>query len=256
MISAFSFSWFIMLGIVMLMLLIAYIVLKDKSDNCKRRVVRICCIATYAMIIVYKIWAYLDPAYPFDFWTQLPIHQCNLLPIVVLLAMKQNNRWLYAYSYLGGIIGVFFAITLGASTFQNAPLLSAGGIGFYGNHFLVVFSVALPVVLKLYTPDFSDILRAISVFYIIAAFMHILNRIMNATICSTSAIKANYFYTLGADTDLTRFMQKLIPIEFVWQLCYVPIALFMMTILILPVRPWKKKNNNCGRFNANSIRER
>ena len=59
---------------------------------------------------------------------------------------------------------------------------------------------------------------------------------MNATICSSSITKANYYYTYGADTDLTRFMQDLIPVEFLWQVCYIPVVLPAMLILILPTR--------------------
>ena len=180
-----------------------------------------------ALFTLFYLWGYktllsLQPDFDFQFWNELPLHPCNLLAILALLAAVTDWQILKTFCLCAGIPFATVALLMPVGGFDQLPLLSVSAIGFYGFHGLVLVLAVSFGTLRVCRPRWRDVPGAAALLVGLGAAAHGVNLLLRATVSP----QANYFYTLGLEGNPV--------LEGLWALLPVPLA-YELPLLLVPL---------------------
>lgn len=227
-----------------ILIVLCYFLFRNRSYKFKRYMFMGVAIFNFIYFIVYKLWLYLDPAFHFNIWNELPLQLCNINIILLFFAMLFDNKTLMSFVAVIGSVGAVMAMAFPDVNFVGVPFFSLRCIGFYGTHMIIFVSSISLMTLGMYKPTFKSIPLLLLVITIIATVIFSFNVIMRVTQVYP---ECNYFYTYGMPGNaIFDLFWKLIPIPLLTLLPSLLILLAYISLLIgitKLIEIFKKKNN-------------
>ena len=221
-------------------LIIASILLRNKSENAKQMTLVIACICTMIGFVVYKYYLSLDKEFNiitadmggFNWWGELPLQLCNINMLLIPVAVMTKNRALSCFSFFVGPLGAMMALMMPSAGFSGYSIFLPRMLGYYGTHFMIVIEGLALVTFGLFKPRLSDLPRAILTVIIIAFAVFLFNMFLRWTGLFP---KANYFFSVETEGNfLLEMFHKWIPIPFLYLLPSVVILGAYMLIITIP----------------------
>ena len=238
MINAFSPWWFVFLAVIVAGAIACRFLFK--TDKARKQFLIGTGVFLCLYLVVYKVFLLNDPTYETNIWNELPLNLCNLAPVIIAIAVATDNRALKAYGFLNCFIGAIVAVVFPDPDFENAILLSAKGIGFWGYHFLVVFVCLALVILGQYRPRFRDILITVPLFFASACVAHGVNVLLRETGLYG---EANYFFTYGlAGNALADLIYNILPKPLAWEILMLPLCAIAEAVIVACTLPFRNRS--------------
>ena len=176
----------------------------------------------------------------FEILNELPLQLCNLNLILIPLALITKNKLLMSYIYYVATIAAIAAILFFDSRYDGYNVMTYTIFVYFFYHSVLVATPILCVMLGIFTPNRSYILKTILFLLSMATVMHGVNTVLRSTKWCT---KANYFYTMGMPGNpVLELLMKLIPMPLVY---FLPVAPILYGYDYLIALPFNKKTENC-----------
>ena len=223
-----------------LILIIASILLRNKSESTKQMTLVIACICTMIGFVVYKYYLSLDKEFNiitadmggFNWWGELPLQLCNINMLLIPVAVMTKNRALSSFSFFVGPLGAMMALMMPSAGFSGYSIFLPRMLGYYGTHFMIVIEGLALVTFGLFKPRLSDLPRAILTVIIIAFVVFLFNLFLRWTGLFP---KANYFFSVETEGNfLLEMFHKWIPVPFLYLLPSIVILGAYMLIITIP----------------------
>lgn len=223
-----------------LILIIASVLLRNKSESTKQMTLVIACICTMIGFVVYKYYLSLDKEFNiitadmggFNWWGELPLQLCNINMLLIPIAVMTKNRALSCFSFFVGPLGAMMALMMPSAGFSGYSIFLPRMLGYYGTHFMIVIEGLALVTFGLFKPRLSDLPRAILTVIIIAFVVFLFNLFLRWTGLFP---KANYFFSVETEGNfLLEMFHKWIPIPFLYLLPSIVILGAYMLIITIP----------------------
>jgi len=223
-----------------LILIIASVLLRNKSESTKQMTLVIACICTMIGFVVYKYYLSLDKEFNiitadmggFNWWGELPLQLCNINMLLIPVAVMTKNRALSCFSFFVGPLGAMMALMMPSAGFSGYSIFLPRMLGYYGTHFMIVIEGLALVTFGLFKPRLSDLPRAILTVIIIAFVVFLFNLFLRWTGLFP---KANYFFSVETEGNLLLEMfHKWIPVPFLYLLPSIVILGAYMLIITIP----------------------
>jgi uncharacterized membrane protein YwaF len=213
-----AFAFFILL------LALAGLLLRGRSEALRRRVLAGACLVTLAGFFVYKYFLSIDSDFSvltsamggFNWWGELPLQLCNINMILIPVAVLRKSRPLMSFGFFLGPLGALMALIMPSTGFEGYSLLLPRMLGYYGTHFMIFTEGLALAVLGLYRPRFRDlpktVLCAVGITFVIFWF----NMLLRHTGLHP---KANYFFAVETEGNpLLELFFRFIPFPFLYLL--------------------------------------
>ena len=220
-----------------LLLVIASLILKNKSERTKQTVLVTACVLTFIGFFFYKYFISIDADYNvitasmggFNWWGELPLHLCNINMILIPIAVLKKSRPLMCFCFFLGPLGAMMALLMPGNGFDGYSLLLPRMIGYYGTHFMVVIEGLAIVCFGLFRPRFRDLPRAVLTAVLIALCIFGINMLLRF---SGLHPKANYFYSVETEGNfLLDLFYGWIPYPFLYLLpCIAILGVYMLIV--------------------------
>ncbi len=193
-----AFAFFILL------LALAGLLLRGRSEALRRRVLVGACLVTLAAFFVYKYFLSIDSDFSvltsamggFNWWGELPLQLCNINMILIPVAVLRKSRPLMSFGFFLGPLGALMALIMPSTGFEGYSLLLPRMLGYYGTHFMIFIEGLALAVFGLYRPRFRDlpktVLCAVGITFVIFWF----NMLLRHTGLHP---KANYFFAVETE---------------------------------------------------------
>lgn len=223
-----------------LILIIASVLLRNKSESTKQMTLVIACICTMIGFVVYKYYLSLDKEFNiitadmggFNWWGELPLQLCNINMLLIPVAVMTKNRALSCFSFFVGPLGAMMALMMPSAGFSGYSIFLPRMLGYYGTHFMIVIEGLALVTFGLFKPRLSDLPRAILTVIIIAFVVFLFNLFLRWTGLFP---KANYFFSVETEGNfLLEMFHKWIPVPFLYLLPSIVILGAYMLIITIP----------------------
>ena len=223
-----------------LILIIASVLLRNKSESTKQMTLVIACICTMIGFVVYKYYLSLDKEFNiitadmggFNWWGELPLQLCNINMLLIPVAVMTKNRALSSFSFFVGPLGAMMALMMPSAGFSGYSIFLPRMLGYYGTHFMIVIEGLALVTFGLFKPRLSDLPRAILTVIIIAFVVFLFNLFLRWTGLFP---KANYFFSVETEGNfLLEMFHKWIPVPFLYLLPSIVILGAYMLIITIP----------------------
>ncbi len=223
-----------------LILIIASVLLRNKSESTKQMTLVIACICTMIGFVVYKYYLSLDKEFNiitadmggFNWWGELPLQLCNINMLLIPVAVMTKNRALSCFSFFVGPLGAMMALMMPSAGFSGYSIFLPRMLGYYGTHFMIVIEGLALVTFGLFKPRLSDLPRAILTVIIIAFVVFLFNLFLRWTGLFP---KANYFFSVETEGNfLLEMFHKWIPVPFLYLLPSIVILGTYMLIITIP----------------------
>ena len=223
-----------------LILIIASVLLRNKSESTKQMTLVIACICTMIGFVVYKYYLSLDKEFNiitadmggFNWWGELPLQLCNINMLLIPIAVMTKNRALSCFSFFVGPLGAMMALMMPSAGFSGYSIFLPRMLGYYGTHFMIVIEGLALVTFGLFKPRLSDLPRAILTVIIIAFVVFLFNLFLRWTGLFP---KANYFFSVETEGNfLLEMFHKWIPVPFLYLLPSIVILGAYMLIITIP----------------------
>ena len=226
MISPFNPYWIILTVLEFTLPFILAFLYKDKTRDEKLRFLIYLSSATAIYWLIYKIGLYLDPEYPsFNIWNELPLHTCNTMIILGVLASILDNKSIMAFGFYVGVPCAFLALLMPDLDFVRLPILSSRALGYYGTHALVVIMGLLFASFGLFEINYRNATKAIGFFVLMATLVHVVNIVLRMTVFPD----ASYYYTFGFNENtLLRAFYSFIPVPLLYMAPIFILSLFVV----------------------------
>ncbi len=195
--------------------------------------------------LVYKIGLSKDEEYSvlsvengfgaFNIWRELPFQLCNINIFMLPLGVATKNQIIMAASFFSSVIGATLALSMPCKGMEEGSYLMPRFYGFYGFHFLLVFTASLLMGLDLYTPQYGQVIPLLVTVYLEACFAFVISWLFRHLKLNDNA---NYFYVYGGEGNpvLDWFYEK-IPVPLVYLLpvfiLLIPVVYALMFVLRL-----------------------
>ena len=222
-----------------LLLVLASLLLRNKSENTRRAVLVAACLVTLAGYFVYKYLLSLDADYNvitanmggFNWWGELPLQLCNINMILIPIAVLRRSRPLMCFSFFLGPLGALMALLMPGNGFSGYSLLLPRMLGYYGTHFMIVIEGLALVTFGLFRPRFRDLPRAVLAILLIALCVFGINMLL----CwSGLHPKANYFFSVETEGNfLLEIFHSWIPYPFLYLMPAIGILVPYMLLVTL-----------------------
>ena len=225
-----------------LILVVASLIMRKRSDRAKRIVIAVAALIGLAGFFVYKYYLSIDTEYDaitqnmggFNWWGELPLHLCNINLILIPIAVLSKKRPLLSFCFFVAPLGALMALMMPANGFSGYSLLLPRMIGFYGIHFLIIIAALAIVTFGLYRPRFRDILPTVLTITAVALIVFGINMLFRYTGLHP---KANYFYSVETEGNfLLEIFHKWIPVPFLYLL---PSFLILVPYILLITTPFE-----------------
>ena len=221
-----------------LLLIIASLLVRKKSDQTKRTAIVAACVLTLVGFFVYKYYLSIDSDYDritavmggFNWWGELPLQLCNINMILIPIAVLLNRRELMCFCFFIGPLGALMALVMPGNGFDGYSLLLPRMLGYYGTHFMIVIEALAIVTFGLFRPKFRDIPKTLLTIFVIALAVFGINMLLR---WSGLHPKANYFFSVETEGNFVlEIFHKWIPVPFLYLLpCIVVIGIYMALIV-------------------------
>ncbi len=191
-----SFAAFIAL------LIIASLILKNRSEKTKRIVLIVACVITFVGFFVYKYFLSIDAEYDklvietrggFTWWAELPLQLCNINMMLIPIAVATKSRPLMSFGFFMAPLGALLALLSPAVGFDGYSIFLPRMLGFYGTHFMIIIEGLALATFGLYRPKFRDIPKTVITVVILMLAITGFNLLLIKTGLYT---RANYFFTM------------------------------------------------------------
>ena len=153
-IHPFNSVFFACFALFLLLLIIAALLLRGKSDRIKKTVLVAACVVTFLGFFVYKYFLSVDAEFNeataamggFNWWGELPLQLCNINMILIPVAVLTNRRSLMSFCFFVGPLGALMALVMPGAGFDGYSILLPRMLGYYGTHFMIIIeALALAV---------------------------------------------------------------------------------------------------------------
>jgi uncharacterized membrane protein YwaF len=220
----FNAVFFLGLGAFLLLLIVASVALRRKSERTRQIVLIAACLVTFAGFFVYKYYLSIDAEFDritaamggFNWWGELPLHLCNINMILVPIAVATKNRGLMSFCFFVGPLGAMLALVMPGNGFDGYSILLPRMLGYYGTHYMVVIECLAVVTFGFYRPKFSDLPKTVLAIFLIALIIFGINMLLRTTGLHP---KANYFFTVETEGNpVLDLFYNLIPYPFLYLL--------------------------------------
>ena len=220
-----------------LLLVVASLLLRGKSEKTRATVLVTACALTFVGFFVYKHYLSIDADFNvitanmggFNWWGELPLHMCNINMILIPIAVLKRSRPLMCFGFFLGPLGAMMALAMPTNGFDGYSLLLPRMLGFYGTHFMVVIEGLALVTFGLFRPRFRDLPRAILAALFVTTVIFGINMLLRWTGLHP---KANYFFSVETEGNpLLELFYSWIPLPFLYLLpCSVILGIYMTLV--------------------------
>lgn len=233
----FSPLFFTVFGVFLLILILASLYLRGKSEETRRTVLVTACAVTFVGFFFYKYALSLDEEYNvltasmggFNWWGELPLQLCNISMILIPLAVLKRSRPLMCFGFFIGPLGAFMAVMMPGNGFSGHSIFLPRMLGFYGTHFMIIIEGWALVTFGLFRPRFSDLLKSTFSLLVLALMIFCVNLLLRR---SGLHPRANYFFTVETEgISLLELFHSWIPVPFLYLLPSILILLPYMTVV-------------------------
>ena len=160
----FNGVFFACFALFLLLLVLAGVCLRGKSERTKKTVLVTACVLTLLGFFVYKYFLSIDAEFNeataamggFNWWGELPLQLCNINMILIPIAVLTNRRALMSFAFFVGPLGALMALVMPGTGFDGYSILLPRMLGYYGTHFMVIIEALALAVFGLYRPRFRD----------------------------------------------------------------------------------------------------
>ncbi len=237
----------------LLLLIGSSLLLRRKSERTRRIVLVAACLVTLAGFFVYKYCLSIDKEYDvayasmggFNWWSELPLHLCNINMILIPVAVLTKRRPLMSFCFFLGPLGATLALVMPGMGFGGYSLLLPRMLGYYGTHFMIVIEALAIVCYGLYRPSFRDLPRTLLTIAAVGLVIFGIDVLLRTTGLGP---KANYFFAMESEGNpVLDIFHGLIPLPYLYLLPCLPIIGVYMAIIILPFHLTERRGENAGR---------
>ena len=223
-----------------LLLVLASLLLREKSEQTKKTVLVSACALTLLGFFLYKYALCVDRDYSritaamggFNWWGELPLQLCNINMLLIPAAVLRKNRPLMCFGFFVGPLGALMALVMPANGFDGYSLLLPRMLGYYGTHFMIVIEGLALVTFGLLRPRLKDLPRTALTVLLIAFTIFLINLLLRR---SGLHPKANYFYSVETEGNfLLEIFHRWIPVPFLYLLPSFLILIPYMLLITLP----------------------
>ena len=242
-VSPLNRLFFITFAAFILLLVIASLLLRNKSEKVRETVLVVACIITLIGFFIYKYFLSIDSDYNvitanmggFNWWGELPLHLCNINIILIPIAVLRKSRPLKCFCFFLAPLGAMMALLMPGNGFAGYSLLLPRMLGYYGTHFMIVIEGLALVCFGLYRPKFRDLPRAILAALIITFCTFLINLLLRWTGLHP---KANYFFSVETEGNfLLDIFYSWIPVPFLYLI--IPSVVILGTYMMLVTFPFE-----------------
>ena len=242
-VSPLNRLFFITFAAFILLLVIARLLLRNKSEKVRETVLVVACIITLIGFFIYKYFLSIDSDYNvitanmggFNWWGELPLHLCNINMILIPIAVLRKSRPLKCFCFFLAPLGAMMALLMPGNGFAGYSLLLPRMLGYYGTHFMIVIEGLALVCFGLYRPKFRDLPRAILAALIITFCTFLINLLLRWTGLHP---KANYFFSVETEGNfLLDIFYSWIPVPFLYLI--IPSVVILGTYMMLVTFPFE-----------------
>ncbi len=228
--------WALVAGFALLLIL-ASLLLRGKSERVKRIVIVTACILTTIGFFVYKYYLSIDAEFDaatahmggFNWWGELPLQMCNINMLLIPVAVLTGKRPLMSFCFFIGPLGAAMAICMPGAGFDGYSILLPRMLGYYGTHFMIIIEALSLVTFGLFRPRFRDLPGTALTVLLIAAVIFGVNVLLRATGLHPHA---NYFFSVETEGNpLLELFHSWIPYPFLYLLPSIVILAVYMTII-------------------------
>ena len=236
----------------LLLLIVASLLLRGKSEGTKSAVLVTACIVTLIGFVIYKFFLSRDSDYNvitanmggFNWWGELPLQLCNINMILIPIAVLKKNRPLMCFGFFLGPLGALMALLMPGNGFEGYSLLLPRMLGYFGTHFMIVIEGLALVTFGLFRPRLRDLPRAILSIFVIAFSIFLVNMLLR---WSGLHPKANYFFSVETEGNfLLELFHQWIPLPFLYLLPSIIILGIYMLLITIPFE-WIDRRKEKGR---------
>lgn len=232
-------------AVFILLLTVASLVLSNKDERVRRRVLVIASLVTLVGFFVYKGFLSVDGEFAaanremggFNWWGELPLQLCNINMIMIPIAVLWNKRPLMGFCFFVGSLGAIMALAMPSNGFDGYSLLLPRMLGFYGTHFAIVIEAIALVSFGLYKPRLRDLPLIIVALIGITLVIFGVNMLLRVTGLHS---KANYFFSVESEGNpLLSIFYRWLPVPFLYLIlpCSVILLVYMMLVMGLLYAP-------------------
>lgn len=229
----FTFAHIISLCVAIIINLILFIILKNKSEKTKTITLFILSLSGLAAII-FNLVMWDSPL------EYLPLHMCSINAILLPFAVLTKNKTLSNLLLLW-CLGAFIALVLN-NNMMDTEILSSTFIFYYFPH---VFECGIPILLfalKLVKLDVKCIATTVVLTMMIYTCVHLINVNLNNYFeineivnSQGEIIKVNYMFSITPDNPVLQLFYKIVPYEYWYMYCIIPIVIIYLGGIYLPV---------------------
>ena len=242
-VSPLNRLFFITFAAFILLLVIASLLLRNKSEKVRETVLVVACIITLIGFFIYKYFLSIDSDYNvitanmggFNWWGELPLHLCNINMILIPIAVLRKSRPLKCFCFFLAPLGAMMALLMPGNGFAGYSLLLPRMLGYYGTHFMIVIEGLALVCFGLYRPKFRDLPRAILAALIITFCTFLIHLLLR---WNGLHPKANYFFSVETEGNfLLDIFYSWIPVPFLYLI--IPSVVILGTYMMLVTFPFE-----------------
>ena len=220
----------------LLILILSSLLLKNKSEKTRERVLVGACVLTIIGFFVYKYYLSLDKDFSvltastggFNWWGELPLQLCNINMILIPIAVLKKSRPLKSFCFFLGPLGALMALVMPGTGFNGYSLLLPRMLGYYGTHFMVFIEGLAIVTFGFYRPAFRDLPRTLLTALLVSFCVFLFNMLLRWTSLHPNA---NYFFSVETEGNIIlELFYGWIPVAFLY---LIPSLLILVPYMLL-----------------------
>ncbi|MBQ1631858.1 MAG: YwaF family protein [Clostridia bacterium] len=242
MMRTFNPLFFATFAAFILLLVIASLLLRKRSERAKKIVLITACVLTFIGFFVYKYFLSIDTEYDklvietrggFSWWAELPLQLCNINMIIIPIAVATKFRPLMSFSFFLAPLGALMALMFPAVGFTDCSIWLPRMIGFYGTHFMIIIEAIALVTFGFYRPRFQDLPKTVLTLVILMLVITGINLLLIKTGLYN---RANYFFTMEHEgISILKLFWSWIPVPVLYLL---PGAVILGVYMLLVTTPF------------------
>ena len=234
----FNGTFFLVLGIMILILIGLTLIFRKKSERTRRIALASIYLFGLVIFVVYKIFLSKDTAYSeicaeagkgeFSWWLELPLQLCNINLLMIPIAALTMKRPLLAFAFFVAPLGAGFALAMPGIGFEEYSLLLPRIFFYYVTHFMVFLGGPALACFGLYKPRFKDTIPTALMLLAVTFVIFLINELL---IVTKANIYANYFFTMNTEGNaILNLCWKLIPVPFLYE---IPLILILVPFILI-----------------------
>ena len=235
-IRPFNTVFMIVFAFSLLILVIASLLLKGKSEKTRQTVLVSACVLTLIGYFVYKYNLSLDKDFNeitasiggFNWWGELPLQLCNINMILIPVAVLKKSRPLMSFCFFLGPLGALMALVMPGLGFDGYSLLLPRMLGYFGTHFMILIEGLAIVTFGFYRPKFRDLPLTVLAALLISFCVFLFNLLLRRTQLHPHA---NYFFSVETEGNfLLEIFHGWIPVAYLY---LIPCILILIPYMLL-----------------------